>query len=110
MTIRPVLTCAMMAIGLAMTPQAMAQGKPQPSHQQASPKKETPKKDAPKADTRFGQWNNGWGAKPPAPPSHFTKHGDWYRHVRACQVKFRSYNPRTDTYRASGNRTLRCRL
>ncbi|WP_428678534.1 BA14K family protein [Sphingopyxis sp.] len=105
MNIRHMLAGALTAVGLAMAPQVAAQGRPQAGHQQTPPKKETPK-----ADTRFGQWNSGWGAKPPAPPKHFTKQGEWYRHVRACQVKFRSYNPRTDTYRASGNRTLRCRL
>lgn len=58
----------------------------------------------------YGNWQNGWGPRPPAPPSHWTRQGDWYRHVRACQRHYRSYDPRTDTYRTRGGKRLRCRL
>jgi hypothetical protein len=58
----------------------------------------------------YGQWNARWGARPPAPPRHWTRRGDWYRHVRACQLRFRSYNPRTDTYVVRRGVTRRCPL
>jgi len=62
------------------------------------------------AGENFGNWNKSWGARPPAPPAHFTRRSDWYRHVRACQQRYRSYNPRTDTYRTWSGRTIRCTL
>jgi len=58
----------------------------------------------------YGSWSNSWGAAPPAPPAHFTRHNDWYRHVRACQQRFRSYSPRTDSYRTYRGRMVRCTL
>ena len=58
----------------------------------------------------YGSWNNSWGATPPAPPSHWTRKSDWYRHVRACQQRYRSYNARTDTYRTNAGRSKRCTL
>lgn len=67
-------------------------------------------KPTPKGDARYGNWDRTWGAQPPAPPKHFTKQGDWYRHVRACQRAYKSYSPRSDTYRSHGGKTLRCRL
>ncbi|MBO9498716.1 MAG: hypothetical protein J7496_12605 [Novosphingobium sp.] len=58
----------------------------------------------------YGSWDAGWGARPAAPPRFWTRKGDWYRHVHACQVKYRAtYNPRTDTYRL-GKRVVRCKL
>lgn len=59
---------------------------------------------------RYGEWESAWGKAPPAPPAHFTNSGDWHRHVRACQQRFRSYIPRTDTYRAHSGKLVRCRL
>ncbi|MFT4251861.1 MAG: BA14K family protein [Caulobacter sp.] len=58
----------------------------------------------------YGHWDNHWGARPPAPPSHWKKHNSWYRHVRACQQRYRSYNPRTDTYRVRPGVYRRCLL
>ncbi|MFT4027853.1 MAG: BA14K family protein [Novosphingobium sp.] len=58
----------------------------------------------------YGSWNNSWGSRPPAPPRHWTRSGDWYRHVRACQQRYRSYNPRTDTYRTNSGQDRRCTL
>jgi len=60
-------------------------------------------------DDRWGRWNNGWGARPAPPPRHWTRTGDWYRHVHACQVRYRSYNPRTDMFRSRAA-WVRCRL
>ncbi|CAN5344390.1 hypothetical protein BH10PSE12_BH10PSE12_03580 [soil metagenome] len=57
----------------------------------------------------YGNWDNRWGARPGRPPSHWGNQGDWYRHVRACQRKYRSYNASTDVY-YSGRRARRCRL
>lgn len=58
----------------------------------------------------YGHWDNHWGVRPPAPPSHWKKHNGWYRHVRACQQRYRSYNPRTDTYRVRPGVYRRCML
>jgi len=61
-------------------------------------------------DQRYGRWDSSWGGRPPAPPAHFRRANDWNRHVRACQVRYRSYNPRTDTYVVRGGRQVRCAL
>ncbi|MFC4253910.1 hypothetical protein GRI97_00655 [Altererythrobacter xixiisoli] len=60
--------------------------------------------------SQYGNWNTGWGIRPGAPPAHWNNKGDWYRHVRACQQKFRSYRAATDTYRTNSGRTVRCTL
>tara|TARA_R110002167_G_scaffold81092_2_gene222344 strand:- start:55 stop:465 length:411 start_codon:yes stop_codon:yes gene_type:complete len=58
----------------------------------------------------YGTWQSSWGARPSAPPAHFTRQSDWYRHVRACESRYRSYNPRTDRYVPRIGRTAVCRL
>lgn len=58
----------------------------------------------------YGRWDNGWGARPSAPPAHFTRHNDWYRHVRACQQRYKSYNPRTDMFVPRRGHSARCTL
>jgi hypothetical protein len=37
-------------------------------------------------------------------------HRGWSHHVRACQQRYRSYNPRTDRYSIGHGRTRICRL
>lgn len=59
---------------------------------------------------RYGRWDNSWGARPAGPPRSWSRQNDWYRHVRACSQRFRSYNPRTDTYVVRRGRTAQCRL
>jgi hypothetical protein len=59
---------------------------------------------------RYGNWNASWGARPSAPPRSFTRTADWHRHVRACQVRYRSYNPATDRYTVRRGQTAMCRL
>ena len=59
---------------------------------------------------RHGRWDNRWGARPPAPPRSFTRASDWNRHVRACQQRYRSYNPSTDRYTVRRGQTAVCRL
>lgn len=59
---------------------------------------------------RYGRWDSGWGMRPPAPPRHWSRQNDWYRHVRACSQRYRSYNPRTDMFVVSRGRTAMCRL
>jgi len=44
------------------------------------------------------------------PPAGYANPGDWSRHVRACQARYRSYNAATDSYRTYSGRTVRCRL
>mgnify|MGYP001043174350 CR=1 FL=1 len=58
----------------------------------------------------YGTWQNTWGKAPPAPPKHWTRKGDWYRHVRACQQRYKSYSAKTDTYRTYAGKSLRCKL
>ncbi|MET0137962.1 MAG: BA14K family protein [Sphingobium sp.] len=58
----------------------------------------------------YGNWNNEWGARPAAPPRHWSKQGDWYRHVRACQMRYRSYNARTDMFFIRRGVQRRCTL
>ena len=61
-------------------------------------------------DSRYGSWNASWGARPAAPPRSFTRTGDWYRHVRACQQRYRTYNASTDRYVVRRGQTAVCRL
>ncbi|NBB64748.1 hypothetical protein GVN18_36440 [Pseudomonas sp. ODNR1LW] len=58
----------------------------------------------------YGSWNSSWGSRPPAPPAHFKRPSNWYAHVRACQQRYRSYNPRTDRYTVRAGRTAICTL
>ncbi|WP_369978297.1 BA14K family protein [Xanthomonas bundabergensis] len=60
-------------------------------------------------DKRYGRWDPKWGPRPGNPPAHRSRHDDWYRHVRACQQRYRSYDARTDTFVTRGRR-LRCSL
>jgi hypothetical protein len=60
--------------------------------------------------SEYGSWNTGWGARPPAPPRSFSRHSDWYRHVRACGQRYKSYNPATDRYTVRPGQTAICRL
>ncbi|MBN6101907.1 BA14K family protein [Xanthomonas sp. CFBP 8703] len=60
-------------------------------------------------DKRYGRWDPKWGPRPGNPPAHRARHDDWYRHVRACQQRYRSYDARTDTFVHRGRR-LRCSL
>ncbi|GLK49088.1 hypothetical protein GCM10017620_20610 [Brevundimonas intermedia] len=58
----------------------------------------------------YGSWSSSWGSRPPAPPAHFKRQSNWYAHVRACQQRYRSYNPRTDRYTVRAGRTAVCSL
>lgn len=63
-----------------------------------------------KNNAPYGEWKSAWGKAPPAPPKHWSKKGDWHRHVRACQQRYKSYNSRTDTFRTNAGRNVRCTL
>jgi len=90
-------------------PEPARQAQPAPRTQQGHA--QPAQADRPAASSHpYGSWNNSWGATPPAPPSHWTRKSDWYRHVRACQQRYRSYNARTDTYRTNAGRSNRCAL
>ena len=89
-------------------PQAKPQpAAPQPGKQQAN---KAPAAKPGAIKNQYGTWNTTWGAAPSAPPSHWSKKGDWYRHVRACKLRFGTYNARTDTYRIASGKSLRCKL
>lgn len=99
-------------VGVA-APAAAQPSTHQPQRQQAAQKQQpraAQQQQNRNASSRYGTWNRSWGAQPPAPPKHWTRTSDWYRHVRACQQKFRSYNARTDSYRTRSGQTRRCTL
>ena len=58
----------------------------------------------------YGNWDDRWGARPAPPPRGWGRNNDWYRHVRACSQRYRSYNPRTDTFVVRRGVVARCRL
>ena len=55
-----------------------------------------------------GPWESGWGPRPPAPPADYANPSDWHRHVRACQQRYKTYNPATDLYVPRVGTTARC--
>lgn len=63
-----------------------------------------------RGDDQYGRWDAGWGARPAGPPRHFSRQNDWYRHVRACSQRYRSYDARTDRYVVRRGQTAICRL
>jgi hypothetical protein len=89
--------------------QQRSQREAQPQRQQAAPRK-SDRGQAQSTRNSYGTWNHSWGTRPSAPPKHWSKTGDWYRHVRACQQRYRSYNARTDTFRTNSGHTRRCTL
>lgn len=60
-------------------------------------------------DNRDNRWDSRWGREV-GPPRHWGQRQGWNRHVRACFARYRSYNPRTDTYVVRRNVVARCRL
>lgn len=87
------------------------QDRPGPGHgPDRGPPGHGPDRGGPGHDDRYGRWENSWGVRPAGPPRSWTRQSDWYRHVRACSQRFRSYNPRTDTYVVRRGRTAQCRL
>ncbi|MBP7649462.1 MAG: BA14K family protein [Phenylobacterium sp.] len=60
-------------------------------------------------DNGYGRWDNRWGRHPAPPPRHWRHNNSWYGHVRACQIRYRSYNPARDMY-FTGRVWTRCRL
>lgn len=84
-----------------------------PSQNQASQTQGTKKPAATnqnKNNAPYGEWKSAWGKAPPAPPKHWSNKGDWHRHVRACQQRYKSYNSRTDTFRTNAGKNVRCTL
>ncbi len=63
-----------------------------------------------RGDDRYGRWDSNWGARPAGPPRGWTRTNDWYRHVRACSQRYRSYDARTDRYVVRRGQTAMCRL
>lgn len=106
-----ILKSCIVGAALILAIPATAAAQPGNRQEQSASRKDAPK-PAPQtaANGPYGRWDRSWGARPPAPPKHWTKKGDWHRHVRACQKKYRSYNARTDTFRTSGGKARRCTL
>jgi hypothetical protein len=56
------------------------------------------------------QHSNGNG-RYGSPPKHFTRgQATWNTHAQRCATRYRSYNPRTDTFVPRAGRTQRCFL
>lgn len=86
-------------------------GNSEPDRRQGNgPDRDRPGNGQARNDDQYGRWDNAWGNRPPAPPKHFTKRGNWHQHVRACSARYRSYNPRTDTYQVRPGVKRTCRL
>ena len=77
---------------------------------QGRPDQGRPDQGRPGQGNEYGNWDNHWGARPSAPPRGWGRNNDWYRHVRACSQRYRSYNPRTDTFMVRRGVNSRCRL
>jgi hypothetical protein len=60
-------------------------------------------------DPRDDRWDARWGRQV-QPPRYWNQRNSWNRHVRACFDRYRTYNPRTDTYVVRRGVTARCRL
>lgn len=104
----------LIALTAAAAPMAAAaapaeQNRPQQQQQRDSDRRDNDRSDR-NNDDRYGRWDSRWGARPPAPPRSFTRASDWHRHVRACQQRYRSYNPATDRYTVRRGQTALCRL
>lgn len=95
----------------AVSAQAASAGQNRPSQQQEqrSNNSQNSNRGGEHRDN-YGTWNSSWGSRPSAPPAHFKRTSNWYAHVRACQQRYRSYNPRTDRYTVRAGRTAICSL
>jgi hypothetical protein len=60
-------------------------------------------------DNRDDRWDTRWGQEV-RPPRYWGQRPGWNRHVRACYARYRSYNPRTDSYVVRRGVMARCRL
>ncbi|MBN9319111.1 MAG: BA14K family protein [Caulobacterales bacterium] len=60
-------------------------------------------------DPRDDRWDTRWGREV-RPPQYWGARPGWNLHVRACFARYRSYNPRTDSYVVRRGVTARCRL
>jgi hypothetical protein len=60
-------------------------------------------------DARDDRWDTRWGPMVRA-PRYWGGRPGWNRHVRACFARYRTYNPRTDTYLIRPGVRVRCRL
>lgn len=104
------LAVALAAAAAPMAASAAPQNRPQPQQQQHRDNDRHDNDRNDRNNDRYGRWQSNWGARPPAPPRSFTRASDWHRHVRACQQRYRSYNPSTDRYTVRRGQTAVCRL
>ena len=91
-------------------PQQQQNRQQQQTQNQQKPGSKAPQGRPQQSNSQYGSWNNSWGKAPPAPPKHWSKKGDWHRHVRACQQRYKSYNASSDTYRTYSGKSIRCKL
>jgi len=114
---RKLVSAALLGMLLAAVPAAGSAQPPQHDRRDDNRRHDDRRDDQRRDDDRRGgphnangNWDNKWGARPPAPPKHFSNRGNWYGHVRSCQQRYRSYNPRTDTYQLRRGVNRRCTL
>jgi len=118
---RKFLSAALLGMLLAAVPAAASAQPPRPDRRddvrRDSDRRDDDRRDNDRRDgdrrgpqNAMGNWNNNWGARPPAPPRHYSNRGNWYGHVRSCQQRYRNYNPRTDTYSVRRGVNRRCTL
>ena len=113
------IAAGLMALS-AVSAQAAALDQNRPSQDRQTERHDNDGRNDSRNDTRngnrgehrdnYGAWQSNWGSRPPAPPAHFKRQSNWYAHVRACQQRYRSYNPRTDRYTVRAGRTAVCSL
>ena len=106
---------AAVAAGLMALSAIPASAAPQQRHDNAPQQQQQPQRGGQNNGghnnaAQYGNWNTGWGARPPAPPRSFTRQSDWYRHARACGQRYKSYNAATDRYTVRRGQTAICRL
>jgi hypothetical protein len=104
---------AAMAAGLMTITAIPASAAPQQRHDNAPQQQQRGNdnhSNGGNSNAAYGNWNASWGARPAAPPRSFTRHSDWYRHVRACGQRYKSYNAATDRYTVRRGQTAICRL
>lgn len=109
---------AAVAAGLMALSAIPASAAPQQRHDSAPQQQQQPQRGGQNNSghnngggaSQYGNWNTSWGARPAAPPRSFTRQSDWYRHVRACGQRYKSYNAATDRYTVRRGQTAICRL
>jgi Ni/Co efflux regulator RcnB len=105
---KALVLAALMSLTLSGT--AMAQAQHQQPRNEQHRSQQTQRKAEPMRAPARQQSNTQRGGNH-TPPRHWKKsRGAYQSHVTACQRRYKSYNPRTDTFNPGRGRTTICRL